>query len=223
MTQHVVLAGNPRPTEVKTQQSLKADLLKVWLDPPEEVKPKPDAKSKPDVQAASRQGKSQPASQAKSQQVKSQAASGSVTNFGRQAREVLGIGHVVARSKDINIHDTGKLIVKFIDVPAAKHLPPGKAVPEPKVDKRPAAVPVPSEPVKPRDPKAMPNGPQQPAPGPAQPASRQGQTGPVLNPPDNPPPPRPFDLSRPAARGPEGSSAARTCRRRSMSCGARAR
>src|SRR5262249_58778301 len=113
----------------------------------------------------------------------------------RKPREVMAVGNVVSRSKEMNIHDTGKLIVKFTDVPAAKHLPPGAA--PPKTDKRPTAAPAPgkSEEVKPRDPKAMPQGPEKAPAVAAQPASRSGASGPELAAPQNEPPPRPFDLS----------------------------
>lgn len=165
----LTLTGSAKFIDEQARQSLQAESLKVWLDPPEEVK----------SQLVAGSGSGAPPS-----------LTGS-----RKAREVLAIGNVMGRSKELNIHDTGKLLVKFTDVPSAKHLPPGGVLPpEKKVDKRPTAT-VPSKEVAPREPKAMPEGPEKGPVVTATPASRQGDAGPVLAAPEEPPPQRPFDLS----------------------------
>jgi lipopolysaccharide export system protein LptA len=171
----LTLTGNARFVEEETGQSLKADLLKVWMEEAD---------------------KSQPAAD---------------TTAGRKPRHLEAIGAVVARSREINIHDTGRLVAWFKDVPASTHLPPGAPAPKPgaaaepakPADKRPAATPIPagksappaarsgSEEVKPREPQKMPEGPKTPQ----RLTSTQGGEGPELGAADNRPPPRPFDLT----------------------------
>jgi hypothetical protein len=160
-----VLTGDARFIDEQAQQSLKADVLKVWLDPPDGVKADP---------AGSSMGS-------------------------RKPRHVEATGNVVSRSREVNIHDTSRLVVWFKDVPASTHLPPAPvAVPAPAapVDRRAVATPVPGkapEVVAPRTPQAMPRGPAAPAATTARAAP--GQAGPVLAAPDKQPPERPFDLS----------------------------
>lgn len=43
----------------------------------------------------------------------------------RRPRHLEATGNVTGRSRDMNIHDTGRLVVWFKDVPAETHLPPG--------------------------------------------------------------------------------------------------
>jgi lipopolysaccharide export system protein LptA len=159
----LTLTGDASFVDEQAQQTLKADVLKVWLDEAD--------------------GKADPAG----------GVSGS-----RKPRHVEAIGNVVARSREMNIHDSSRLVVWFKDVPAQMHLPPA---PVP-IDRRPAASttptsPRPAEAVPPRTPQAMPRGPAQAtttaASGGAPP--RQPAAGPVLADQDKPPPERPFDLT----------------------------
>lgn len=152
----LTLTGNAKFIDDKAGQRMSADLLKVWMDAPEQVKAQP-------------------------------ADGGPIGS--RKPREVHAVGNVVARSKEVNVHDTGKLVVKFVDVLATKHLPPGGLSPEKKIDKRPVAAPVPAEKIEPRRPQALPKGPV------ASTVSRPGAEGPVL---DGPPPEtaqKPFELT----------------------------
>src|SRR5262249_34723452 len=107
-------------------------------------------------------------------------------------REVLGVGNVLASSKDLYVHDTGKLLVKFVDVPFIKQA--ADAAPPKKPDNRPAATPVPTKEIQPRQPQQMPKGPEKTVVT-ATPASRQGAAGPVLPAAEEKPPQKPFDLS----------------------------
>jgi lipopolysaccharide export system protein LptA len=95
----ITLLGDAELNDLAGKQELKADILKVWLDPEE-----PD--------------KAQPARGAQ--------ADGS----GRKPRHVEANGSVVVRSKDLNIHDTARLVLWFKDVPAPAALP-GAASPPP--------------------------------------------------------------------------------------------
>ncbi len=157
----LTLTGDAYFLDEQAQQSLKADILKVWLD--------------------ERDAKAQPAS----------GVAG-----GRKPRHVEATGNVVARSRELNIHDTSRLIVWFKDVPAEMHLPPAGTpagrIGNPSPPAGRVADPA-SQPVTPRQPRAMPRGPEQPGRVPGQAVSRSA--GPVLAPPDKESPDRPFDLS----------------------------
>jgi lipopolysaccharide export system protein LptA len=171
----LTLTGNARFVEEEEGQSLKADLLKVWMEEAD---------------------KSQPAAPD--------------TTAGHRPRHLEAIGNVVARSREINIHDTGRLIVWFKDVPASMHLPPGTPVPPAPaaagakpVDRRPAVRPIApggksplaspdkAESVAPRPAQKMPEGPRTPQ----RLTSNPHGEGPELGAADNRPPPRPFDLT----------------------------
>jgi hypothetical protein len=93
----------------------------------------------------------------------------------------------------MNVHDTGRLVVWFKDVPPETHLPPGTAVPSKPAVQAPAQT-VPggskSEPLVPGTPRPLPGGPEKPAQ-----LTSGKPAGPTLAAPDNRPPPRPFDLT----------------------------
>ncbi len=139
---------------------------------------------------------------------------------GRKPRHFEAIGNVVARSREMNIHDTGRLVAWFKDIPAALHLPPVNGSPAdtartqagtPATDRRPSATTGPGSAPAPRSnspasapgtaphhARPMPSGPAASSslPG-GKPAGAGGTavSGPNLPPADNRPPPRPFDLT----------------------------
>lgn len=110
------LTGDAAFTDEEHGQHLQADCLKVWIEPGEGAAGAPA----PQPAAAPGQG-------------------------GRRPRHVEALGHVVARSKEMHVHDAEKLVLWFKDVPAPELLP--TAVPVPPVaaghvaDKPPAAGP----------------------------------------------------------------------------------
>jgi hypothetical protein len=89
------------------QQQLAGDTLKVWLEPAQ-----PQAGSAP---AADQKPAAAP-------------ADGAADNHGRRPHHVIAEGHVVARSPDLNVHDTDRLTIYFRDDPqAAAALAAGQA------------------------------------------------------------------------------------------------
>jgi hypothetical protein len=133
------------------------------------------------------------------------------TASGRRPKHLEAIGNVVSRSRDLNIHDTSRLVVWFKDVPPQTHLPPGAAPPPSSapanratnqpVDSRPAGASQPARAqaagaaqAKPTPSRALPNGPEQQQPQTSKSANAP-ESGPRLAPADNRPPARPFDLS----------------------------
>ncbi|MFM7151593.1 MAG: hypothetical protein ACKO23_17345, partial [Gemmataceae bacterium] len=125
----------------------------------------------------------------------------------RRPRHLEALGNVVARSRDMNVHDTSRLVVWFKDVnpppeslpqptaPAArdaKSSPPGQT--------KPTAVVRPPVEASPNLPKPLPSGPEQGSPLMARPAGTATPglltgTGPLLGKNDPKSPARPFDLS----------------------------
>jgi hypothetical protein len=86
--------------------SLEADILKVWLDVPDPEAPRPE-NATPANEADDPDDEDAPPA-----------------NPGRRPHHVEAIGKVNAHSKDLNIHDTGRLVVRFKDVPIAELPPP---------------------------------------------------------------------------------------------------
>jgi lipopolysaccharide export system protein LptA len=150
----LVLTGNARFLDDHAEQSLKGDVLKVWLE-------------------------EAPAKQ----------AGGEAKSETRRPRHLEATGHVTARSRDMNVHDTGRLVVWFKDVEApAANLP----APRPTAT-TPGSAAVPFNPPLPQP---LPRGPEQAATltskaGPQRPVPG----GPQLAAPDKREAPRPFDLS----------------------------
>lgn len=112
----------------------------------------------------------------------------------RRPRHLEALGHVVARSRDMNVHDTSRLVVWFKDVPGVER------VPAPVRDPRVPATPVPggagtAEPVVPPPQRPLPEGPQTPGELTARPGAGRGAAGPSLFPGSKGKEPRPFDLS----------------------------
>ena len=104
---------------------------------------------------------------------------------GRKPRHLEATGNVVARSKEINIHDTGRLVVEFKDVPPQPTLPAVAGA-------RPVVAPAQPTSGGTAPPTRLPGGSTQPIPDPA-PGSKPA--GPALPPPVTPAETRPFDLS----------------------------
>ncbi len=95
----ITLQGDAEFNDVAGKQDLKADILKVWLDPEEPAKAQP-AKAVKDAKDA-----------------KAEAGGG------RKPRHLEATGNVVVRGKDMNIHDTARLVLWFRDVPPPAALP----------------------------------------------------------------------------------------------------
>src|SRR5262249_5502673 len=88
----LVLTGDAFFEDEQQQQRLQADVLKVWLEPaPEKAKDK-----EPDKKGAA-------------------AANTAADHHGRRPHHVEAIGHVLARSVDMIIHDTDRLLIWFKD------------------------------------------------------------------------------------------------------------
>jgi lipopolysaccharide export system protein LptA len=112
---------------------------------------------------------------------------------GRKPRHLEATSNVVARSKDMNIHDTGRLVVHFTDEAPQATLPAvGGAATTP----RPGVTPAQPTSGGGISPSRLPTGPAKPAPAPAAPdAGPTTAAGPALGAPAPPVEPRPFDLS----------------------------
>jgi hypothetical protein len=88
----LVLTGDAHFEDEQQQQRLQADVLKVWLEPaPDQAKDK-DADKKPAA-----------------------AGDNADDHHGRRPHHVEAIGHVLARSVDMIIHDTDRLLIWFKD------------------------------------------------------------------------------------------------------------
>lgn len=150
----LVLTGNARFLDDHAEQSLKGDVLKVWLE-------------------------EAPAKQ----------AGGAAKSETRRPRHLEATGNVTARSRDMNVHDTGRLVVWFKDVEApAANLP----APRPTATTPGGA----AAPFNPPLPQPLPRGPEQAATLTSKSAPpRPGVGGPQLAAPDKREAPRPFDLS----------------------------
>jgi hypothetical protein len=113
----------------------------------------------------------------------------------RRPRHLEATGHVVTRSRDMNVHDTSRLVVWFKDVPGVDRVPPPPGrdtrVPAATVPGRPA----PAEPIPPSLPRPLPQGTTGPAGLTSRPGAPRPAVGPAPEAPQNQPPPRPFDLS----------------------------
>jgi lipopolysaccharide export system protein LptA len=204
----LVLNGKARFIDEQAEQSMAADVIKVWLD--EAGATKAVEGSQPRAAAASA---AKPPQAGQAGKDKGQVSDPGIVG-GRKPRHIEAVGNVVVRSREMNIHDTGRFVAWIKDVPAQMHMPPapaGAPPGAPPTDRRPAATTVPgnsSEPHKGRTGSADEVVPRQGKPMPAGPAGSPSLTsrspagagsksasGPNLPPADNRPPPRPFDLT----------------------------
>jgi hypothetical protein len=94
----LILTGAARFVDDRNEQTLDADVIKVWLEPPDKppegaqpAKPKGDNAGNP--------------------------------HDGRRPHHVEATGHVIVRSRDLNVHDTSRFVVWFKDVPVEELLP----------------------------------------------------------------------------------------------------
>ena len=108
---------------------------------------------------------------------------------GRKPRHLEATGNVVARSKDMNIHDTGRLVVHFTDEAPQAVLPAVSAATAPRPGVTPAQ-PTSGGPI----PSRVPTGPMKPTTAPAVPGATT-LAGPALGVPNAPAEARPFDLT----------------------------
>ena len=108
----LILTGSARFIHEENQQSMQGETLKVWLLP-EENKVE-QAASSADARRAPPPGE------------KPQAASN--TGQSRRPHHLEALGNVVAHSRELNVHDTSRLVVWFKDVPA---LPGNPGAPAP--------------------------------------------------------------------------------------------
>jgi lipopolysaccharide export system protein LptA len=208
----LVLNGKARFIDESAEQSMEADILKVWLD--EAGPPQKGEIGKPHKATAA----VKPSQVGKGDKDKSQNSEPGIAG-GRKVRHIESVGNVRVRSREMNIHDTGRLVAWFKDVPAEMHMPPATSTPaQPGIqggmsanDVGHRATTPPGNPSTmsrngtgttekstPRQPKPMPE-------GSAHSPSETGRTkagsggksasGPNLPPADNRPPPRPFDLT----------------------------
>jgi hypothetical protein len=197
----LILVGGARFVDDEHDQNLQAETLKVWLLPED-----PNKKPAPAKPAAARPA---PSSQ----------ANGTVPGMGeggRKPEHLEAIQNVSARSRELIIHDTERLVVWFKDVPSLPGPPPANkkpaaqpAAPSTHTTAAPAsAMPVAAAP-QPSPAATSPMQPAVPAPNPAM--LTPGPVTPAAPPPGGPPrlqapvaapatpgqepPPRPIDLS----------------------------
>jgi lipopolysaccharide export system protein LptA len=215
----LVLNGKARFIDEQAEQSMQADVIKVWLDEAGQTKAVQTGPAHGAAAPAKSAGAAKHSGAGKADKDKGQASEPGVM-AGRKPRHIEAVGSVIARSRQMNIHDTGRLVIWFTDVPNSMHMPPATgtqptpAHPQrgsPAPDRRPTATTVPgtapaprssrggtSPEAAPRQGKPMPAG---PAASPSLASRTQGgsdslaATGPNLPPADNRPPPRPFDLT----------------------------
>jgi lipopolysaccharide export system protein LptA len=110
----LILTGSARFVHEENQQSMQGETLKVWLLP-EEKKAEPVAGKPP---------------------------AGSTPDQSRRPHHLEALGNVLAQSRELNVHDTSRLVVWFKDVPTLPGTPaaaPPRAGPA--VDKAPAQPP----------------------------------------------------------------------------------
>jgi lipopolysaccharide export system protein LptA len=101
----LVLTGDAAFLDDEHHQELRGDILKVWLEPNPEA-PAADAKKEVEVkkEAADAAG---------------QKTDGPAEHHGRRPHHVEAVGHVLAKSEDMNIHDCERLVIWFKDAPPA--------------------------------------------------------------------------------------------------------
>ncbi len=159
----LILTGSASFVDDEQEQSLKAETLKVWLLT-QEAKPAPDNGKQPPAKTP----ETKPAS-----------------DSSRRPYKVEALRNVLAHSRDMNIHDASRLIVRFTDVPESRMPPPnnnnkpGARPPENKPSATPPTAPIlgpdvpalsklPSTPI-PAPTTPLANVPAKPAPEPARP------------------------------------------------------
>jgi hypothetical protein len=228
----LVLNGKAQFIDEQAEQSMKGDVLKVWLaEATPEVKGqesgarRQEAGSRGQGSGVGNQGsgvRSQesgagsqgPGVRGQESGKKAQGPEPGIA-CGRKPQHVEAVGNVTVRSREMNIHDSGRVVAWFTDVPAQVHMPPPNgAAPVgapaqggvPAIGTRPAATPAAGSPAwAGNGPSGTTNqGRPMPAGSAASPAPASRATtgsggkpasGPNLPPADNRPPPRPFDLT----------------------------
>jgi hypothetical protein len=122
----LILTGSASFVDEEQEQSLKAETLKVWLLTQEHPPPQTAVKSQP----------AKPPT-AKTPEPKM----GAETS--RRPHHVEALRNVLAHSRDLNIHDASRLVVRFTDVPESRMPPPsgGKPGARPPENKASAAPP----------------------------------------------------------------------------------
>jgi hypothetical protein len=161
----LVLTADAAFEDKTNKQRLQADVLKVWLEPT-------------------------PPKEAKAAEKKTASDGGTDEQHGRRPHHVEAVGHVLAHSPDLNVHDTEHLLIWFKDAPPpgaegttppaaeAGGLVPGPAPTGGQAVGAPAPAPEPGKPAAPATAAAA-----QARPAPGQPAQQQEK------------PSRPIDLS----------------------------
>jgi lipopolysaccharide export system protein LptA len=168
----LILKGNARFVDDEHEQSLQGETLTVWLLP-EENKP------------------SQPADKGKApKRPETAKTTDASSEHGRKPRRIEADKAVVARAKEMFVHDTERLVLQFEDVPELHSAPAAEGPPPAAPAAKPAA-PSPAAPMPPAT--RQPPGPLAPPPPPG--AGRAGPPSATPPPPAKQPPPRPFDLS----------------------------
>ncbi len=102
----LVLTGSARFVDDEHEQSLKAETLKVWLLA-EDKNPSAPAKAA-----------AKPAASAKAAAIPAPS---------RRPHHIEALRNVLAHSREMNIHDAARLVVRFSDVPAARMPPPSSS------------------------------------------------------------------------------------------------
>ncbi len=196
----LILIGSARFVDDEHEQLLKAETLKVWLLADDK---KPPLSPSPAVKAKTAGAPASPESS-------------------RRPHHVEALRNVVARSAELNVHDTSRLLVRFTDVPPSRMPPPasGSAKPEgrppesktsaPTVIAKPVSSAAPAVVAQPNKLAAaspvanvrgsagapMPAGPAMPATGAmGKPASASGAAQPGASAKTGPAPARPIDLT----------------------------
>jgi hypothetical protein len=185
----LILTGAARFVDEESEQTLQAETLKVWLMPNEKKEAAEPATPPKGATANGQPSANQP-----------------------RPHHVEATGNVMARSREMNVHDTSRLVVWFRDVPAATFLPAsaGKEAggsASPAADKQDKGI-VPS--VSPSTaPTPMPRGPAAPA-APAAEKHQAGKTeGPLLTTETPHPPAGPEKAGSPPAKKNEERAPAR--------------
>jgi lipopolysaccharide export system protein LptA len=149
------------------EQFLKAETLKVWLTPAEAKDgDKKDGPPPSATAAAPAEGRGDDPAAA----------------HGRRPHHVEAVAHVVARSPELRVHDTDRLLIWFRDVPPEAQLPPARDAAPPAGPAPPGSAARPAEPTMSRPAEAP-----MPPPGGQPPPAAKGDAAKD--------PPRPIDLS----------------------------
>jgi lipopolysaccharide export system protein LptA len=180
----LILTGEARFVDEEQEQSLKAETLKVWLLAEDKNAP-PVAKPPPSPKPGAKPGSPEQA---------------------RRPHKVEALRNIVAHSRELNVHDASRLVVRFTDVPLARmpnsnkpaaKPPENVKPPENKTSTPPAVAPLgPAAPAVPLAAPALPPT-AAPAAGKSVAAPSPAPVGPNPDAPAKPAaePPRPIDLS----------------------------